>query len=493
MIVQFGEYAPDIPAQENQGLTVASNCIPFASHYEAIQGLSAFSSNGLSGVCKGFAAARDGAGSAFVYTGDASALYGLSGNTFADYTRASGGAYNTAAEESWEFAQWGDKVIATNYSDDPQEITLGSTNFIALAGSPPKAKHIGVVRDFVVLGNCIDGGTGNPVPNRVYWSAFNNSHLWNVSAATQCDSQDLAGDGGWVMRVIGGEYGTVFQERSIWRMTYVGSPVIFQFDKLEENRGTPAPNSVIKVGSVIFFLGQDDFYMISGGPAAPIGANRIYKTFSDDYDSAYWYNVQASADPIRTLVFWAYPGAGNVGGRPNKMIVFNWTANRWAGPIDITGIDFLVTMQTTGYTLEQLDAISTNLDTLPASLDSRLWMGGSLQFGAMDSSHKLSTFTGNYLTATFETGERQIKPGGRALVVNTEPLVEGSSASSSVAVAGRDTTKATVSFDAAVAANSYGEAPVMNEAKYHRFRVSVADGFDKAYGIKVMVEPGGEY
>jgi hypothetical protein len=130
-------------------------------------------------------------------------------------------------------------MIATNGADAPQVVTLGAPTSRHSPDLPPKARHIAVVRDFVVLGN-VDDGTARP--NRVAWSAINNSADWAVSASTQSDIQDLQGDGGWVQKVVGGEYGLVFQERAVWKMTYIGSPVIFQFDLIERSRGALPPS-----------------------------------------------------------------------------------------------------------------------------------------------------------------------------------------------------------------------------------------------------------
>ena len=49
--------------------------------------------------------------------------------------------------------------------------------------------------------------------------------------------------------------------------------------------------------------------------------------------------------------------------------------------------------------------MSASLDDLPASLDSRQWISNARYRGAIDSSHKLATFTGDPLEAVFETGE----------------------------------------------------------------------------------------
>lgn len=492
MIIKLGEYMPDLAPVDNPGLSVAKNCLPFANHYRSMPNISTYSLNGLANTAKGFFAGRDKAGNVYQYAGDASALYRLSTSTWYDSTRVSG-AYNTAADDHWEFAQWGEQVVATNYTDDLQAITFGQSNFAAVSGSPPKARHLGIVRDFLVLGNVTDYSSGAAVPTRIHWSGFDNIAQWTPGvASTQCDYQDLKGNGGWVQRIVGGERGVIIQERSIQVMTYVGPPVIFQIDEIEPGKGTQAPNSVIVNGSRIFYLGQDDFYMFSGGQSLGIGHDRIYQTFIDSFDNTYPERVWGGTDPYKPFVFWAYPASGNVGGNPNRIIVYNWATNKWAGPIEIT-IETFCNMLTEGYTLDSLDSLSSSIDALAYTLDSRFYMGGTLNMGAFDSNHYLNTFGGSDLTAVFETGDKLLVPGKRMLVTNTRPLIEGGSASVSVAVSGRNKTTESASFSSVVSMNSEGECPVDSEGRYHRFRINVADGFTHASAIEIEAGIGGKY
>lgn len=493
--IPFGDYLPDIPPETNQGLVVAGNCLPYDGYFASMPSVTAYSTNALSGVCIGFFSTRDNVGVSYSYAGDASALYRLSSAVWADATRASGGAYSTATDDVWEFAKWGNYVIATNYSDVIQSITMGDTAFTALSGSPPKARHMAVVREFLVLGNVTDYSSGAAVPNRVHWSGFDNIGTWTPALATQCDYQDLQGDGGWVQKVVGGEYGIVFQERSIWRMTYVGSPFVFQFDEIEPGMGTPAPNSVIKKGDRIFYLGQDDFFLFYGGASTPIGHNRIYKTFINDFDANYYQKICGMAHPVEPFVFWAYPGAGNTGGVPNKVLAYNWVANKWSGPISIT-VELLCLFQREGYTLDGLDAVSASLDALVYSLDSREWMGRVLQFAAFTSAHKLGTFSGTHLDATFQTGEKQLLPGRKSLVTNMRPHIEQGNGTLSVSLFTHSRNKPTESLTAstAITMNTDGECPQsIDEARYYRADMSTTGPFTHAYGVEIEYEPGGRY
>jgi hypothetical protein len=488
----FGEYLPDQAPYTNQGLTKAQNCLPYSNHYIPMSSATAYSTNAIGEVAQGFFSTRDRNGVSYSYAGDISNLYRMASSTFYTATRSTTGSYQTAADDIWEFTKWGERVLATNYANDIQAITLGASNFISLAGTPPKARHIAVVRDFVVLGNVTDISSGSAWTSRVHWSGFDNVETWTPAAATQADYQNLEGDGGWVQRIIGGRMGTIFQERSIWTMQYVGSPVVFQFDEIEPGRGTPAPQSVIKVGNYIYYLGQDDFYRFTGF-SEPIGTDRVYRTFINDLDNNYYEKVIAASDPAAPFIFWIYPQVGtNSSGIPNRIIVYNWITNKWAGPINLT-FEYLCQVQAEGYTLDGLDAVSTSMDALPYSLDSREWMGGTLNLVGFNDSHELQGLSGSPLRATFETGDRQLFQGFRADINNSRPLIEGLSASVSVAVSSRGRLNETASFGSAVSINIDGECPLLNEGRYHRFRVNADGGFDEAQGIEVEASKRGRY
>ena len=66
---------------------------------------------------------------------------------------------------------------------------------------------------------------------------------------------------------------------SLWRMAFVGTPVIFRFDEVVRGRGCIAAGSVASVGRTVFFLAQDGFYSFDGQGLQPIGTERINRHF----------------------------------------------------------------------------------------------------------------------------------------------------------------------------------------------------------------------
>jgi hypothetical protein len=466
-LIQIGEFRPDLPEFGNDGATVALNVVPAVTSYRPLASLSPYS-DALSARCQGAFATRDSGGNVHNFAGDAGKLYSLAGQSWSDVSRSTGGPYSTPSDGMWSFGQFGNLVIAMNGVDAPQKWQLGaSTRFEALSGGPPVARFCAVVRDFLVMGR-ISG-----YANRVQWSAIDDGEAWTPSATTQADGQDLP-DGGWVQGVAGGEYGTVFQEKSIKRMTYVGAPIIFQFDEVAHNRGVVAEGSMASFDATTFFLDTDGLYaLVDGRQVMPIGDQKVDKTFWRRVNQSYLHRIRAAIDPINKLYVLAYPTQDSTDGTLNRLLIYNWTAGRWS-EAEIEAEVIYRSLSGASETLDSLDSVSASLDALGFSLDSRVWTGGLMLLSAFDPQHRLCLFTGESLAATVETGETQLFPGRRALVTSVRPIVDG--AEPIVQVGTRNRIIDPVIWGAESAINAQGECPLRSAARYHRARLSLPPG-----------------
>lgn len=494
--IPFLEWLPDLPPEENPGITTARNVIPDVQSYRSFPNLTLFSTS-LGGRCQGAFVGRDTAGNYTNYAGDASALYALVGTSWSNVSRLVGGAYTTPVDVFWEFTQFGNLVIGVNGSnnDAPQAITSGAANFAALGGAPPKAAHIATVRDFVVMGNISATATS---PQMVRWSAINNAASWTPDAATLADFQDLPGDGGHIQKVIGGEYGTIFQQRAIYRMTFVGSPLVFQFDKVHTNIGAYAPQSVIAHQNLIFFLSEDGFYMFDGSNVIPIGQNKVDRTFFSELDTNYTYRIQAVIDPIRKLVAWGYPSSGNPGGNFNNMLVYSWAAEKWTkinGPGAGLNIQYLFRSVTGAYTLDSLDNLSTNIDSLTIPFDSIFYSGGNYLLSGFDSGNRLNLFNGSAMPAEIRTAEIKFNPSlnGSAYITAARPIVGSATATVTIGVYVRDS-GAGLSFISDYPIASAGYAEVRATARFFKFTMETLNNtpFEHLQGIEVEVLDAGD-
>lgn len=393
--------------------------------------------------------------------------------------------YTTASDDNWEFVQWGNTVIGVNgFTDNPQSITLGGAYFADLAGSPPKARHICIGGEQVFLGNINDGAAKS---NVLHFSSIGSSTGW-TAGTSQSDTRELQ-VGGAIQKLVGGEYVVCISEQAIHRGIYEGYPTLWGFYAVEKNRGTPAPGSVANFGSMVFYLGWDGFYAFNGTQSTLIGSNRVDKTFYADLDQSYFDRISAAIDPINTIVLWAYPGNGNNGGTCNKLIAYNWSTNRWSGPIEVE-TEIIMSSFSVGYTLDSLPSDYT-LDSLPFSLDSRVWQGGSLLLSCFDTRHKHCNFTGDALTAVFTPAEANLTEGRRSFVSGVRPLFDGEG-SASVRVGARNSVNGTVTYTGVQSPHSRtGLCNFRSDAYYHRFETTIQGGFDHAYGLDIEYVPSG--
>jgi len=492
-VIQFGQHAPDQAALDNPGANEAKNCIPRTQgSYGPLGGLSSIS-DAINERPQGAFSAKDGDGNTYTFCGDDTDLYRLSGASWSEISKTTG-AYTVAADGHVAFAQFGDRVISVNgHTDTPQSFVLGSSSdFADLGGTPPRARRIGVIKDFVFLGDTWDSTDGS-VGNRVWWPAINDPTDWPTigssdAAQKQSDRQDLP-IGGRVMALtgaIGGMDGAIFMEKAIYRVQYQGPPTVFGFFEVERDRGVLASRSLVNVGPFGFYIGEEDLYRFDGAGSTPIGDQRVSKTFFNDLDQNHLDRVYGAADTINKMTFWLYPGSDNVGGQPNRLLIYNWTLDRWS-VADTTG-EVIFRDLSAGYTLEQLDSFGT-METLPASLDSRQWQGGATLLSMFNSDKKLCRFTGDALEATFETSETGGKQ--RLFVEGIRPYVDGGTVT--VQLRHRDAPGDDLTDTDFNSVDADGEAHFDISARYARAKVKIASGGDwsHAQGVDFTAQPDG--
>lgn len=488
-MIPFGEWLPDQPELNNPGAITMTNVVPRTTEsYGPARALAPVVNVALSAACQGAIYVRAADANIAGFAGDISKLYLHDADD--DWRNVSrSAAYSTAADERWAFTVFGEVVLATNFANEIQYYTLGvSAPFANLSADAPKARYIARVKDFVMVANTTDPISG-AVPQRVWWPAIDDPSLWPTpgstsAAAVQSDYADLVGEGGWNQGIVGGLSGAdvaVFQERNIWRGSYIGPPAIYGFSVVESARGTPAPGSIVSVGPAVYYLADDGFYVFDGVRSLPIGDGKVDRTFWAEVDQSALYRITSAADPLNKIIYWAYAGPQNSGGTPNRILCYHYGIGRFT-KLEQT-LEFMVQALTIGYTLEELDAFGT-LETLPFSLDSRAWTGGRLNLAAFNTDHKLALFSGASLAATMDTKEAQMNERGSAHVSRIWPLVDTDQAQASVGRRDRLGDAITWSTPSSMTTTT-GSCPVRSTGRYQRARVTIPAGtlWQNAQGV----------
>lgn len=479
-VVNFAEWRPD-SADLNSNVTAdVENVLCADGSYIPFPKVAPFS-DGLEATPFGAYSARDSAGQITIFAGTAGKLWRLNNTTLAwDDVSQAMTTYNSTVSERWRFAQFGNFLVAVNANDAPQVFELGvSTEFEDLAGSPPPARYIAVWGDFLVLG----GLTGNP--NRVHWSGLNNIEMWTPGTQNS-DFQDFP-DGGDVHGMTNATNPIIFQKGAIRLGTFVpGSTEVFTFQKIHDKRGSAAPYAIATRGAYTFFADSGGFFQIGpDGSLAPIGFEKVDRTIFNRINGSDLFGIIGEVDPFYSRVYWAVK-YDSTSAAFDRLIVYDWNLTRWT-QIDLN-IDILFPLAsgTIGYTLEGLDDVSTSLDALPFSLDSKVWQGGAPVMAAFDINNMLGFFSGNNAEATITTQEMGDVSGMVQRVNTMFPLVDTNDVYVSIGARMRRGDDFVWGMEAAPSSNT-GIVRKKCRARFHKFRVRIPEDivWNHAQGLNV--------
>jgi len=509
--IAFKEWLPDQPSILDS-VSEANNVIPLAVGYGPFKSAVTYSGAASEALNNVFAAKLDN--DVFIFAGGASKLFKVDNTDLSLVDESKSGGYTGTGR--WQFLQFGNLALAANGSEKIQAYDVNSSTAFADASSDaPIAKYITAVRDFVVAAN-IGAGT---TPNKVQWSGINDATTWTTTATSQSDFQ-LLPDGGDITGIVGGEFGIVFLEKAIVRMSYIGSPLIFQFDTISRNVGCIEGNSIAQYSGTSYFLSDDGFYATNGQTLNGIGSEKVDRYFFNNANIADIDSISTAVDPERNLVIWNY---GNIsGGR--SLLIYNFETQKWCEAD--TDVDFLSTLATSGTTLDGLDsaynvtagsfvvgksytirtvgstdftligavantvgvlftatgagsgtgvaidmaasaAALKTVDSLVTTLDDRLYKGGKFLFGGVRGT-RIITFTGANATGSIITND--LEYGYNSVLTLIRPSVDNGSAS--VSVASRRMLDDTITYGSSVTASQEDRCSVRSAGRYHRIALT---------------------
>jgi hypothetical protein len=482
MLVPFAEYRPDVANLNAAYTDDVMNVLCSTASYIPFPDFAIFTS-ALASAPFGYFRAISSSGQVTTFAGTATKLWVLDNTTltWTDVTKVAA-TYAANTDARWCFEQYGDYVIAVNINDNPQEFQLGvSTNFIDLAGSPPRASFVRAWGDFLALEQLSTNA------NRVHWSALNDIHGW-TPGTNNSDYQDFP-EGGVVQGSSRATNPLIILQRAIYLGTFVpGSSIIFTFVKIHEKRGAKSPYSIASRGDITFFADEGSiFQMGADGSIADIGFERVSRTIFGQVASS---EHRGNGWGDRPVLFPLLPDMDLTGsGTYTNILVYDWLLQKWTITEQVnTGI---FPSATAGYTLEGLDAIGT-LDALPYSLDSKVWQGGAPVLAAFDSSYRLGFFNGQAKEARITTQEMGDTTGMVTRVNAILPVIDTAAALVSIGKRFRRGDNFVWSAEAAQSTNT-GIARKNSRARYHRFKVRIPAStvWLHAQGVDIKSAPAG--
>ena len=487
--VALGEWTPDMPSTtgtESTGLADALNVYPNNVGYSPFPTVVAVSPEADQTLTSVYAGKENAL--VQVFAGSDQKIYNVYSESSPVTARAltySGDVEITdvsresspysISPEAWHFEQFGKRVLACKNNNVIQEWTIGSSTKYKDLTQAPTAKCMTIVRDFVVAGN-IDAGDA---PNLVKWSDLNNEENWTPSPQSQADSQYIA-DGGAIQNITGGEIGIIFLENAVYRMSYVGSPLFFQFDKIS-TVGCFEGKSCIEDNGISYYLSNDGFYQTDGNAVTAIGTNKVDEWFLANAKLTELVTMSTTVHPTYKLVIWNFED--NFGKRQN--LIYHIESGRWSRTETLA--NSVGNVATMGTDLERLGVLYPKLDTdVPAPLDDRIFMGGKYIF-AGTSGKRVISFTGACENPRLETLD--LMGNNNSVMTMVRPLVDNGQAN--ISVAPRQALDDTIEFGA-VSVPYENRNNVRSGGRYFRVRVEpVGDNWTTAIAFDMTVTDNG--
>ncbi len=483
--ILFGEWLPDMPdstGQETLNLDSALNVYSSTTGYAPFPKASIISSGTEDGedINQLFLAKKDDLILAFGGTNKNIYKYNnIVGRASSSKNVSKVGGYSSP-QVAWGFASFGDTVLATNGADKIQRYVIGDTGNFADISQAPVCNTIAVVRDFIFAGYC-DGDS-----QKVQWSDLNNENVWDSSDSNQADFQILP-SGGAVKAITRGEFALILQEKAITRASYIGTPLVFQFDQISDNTGCLTGKSAIQYNGMTYFLSESGFMVCDGSTVKNIGAGKVNNWFFESLDSTQLETMDVAIDPLKNLIVWNYPTVTRIPTDEERLLImYNYETGRWTS--GSTKSQVVAQLATQTRPLDTLDSDYPTLDTMPLSLDSPLFIGGEFAFcGAIED--KVCTFN-LFNEATYLTTS-DIEQGVFSVATLAMPIIENGSAT--FQVASRNNLNQNIEWSAESVTSPENRADLRSGGRYHRLRVKpTGAGWTHAIGFDFTVTPQGQ-
>lgn len=502
--IEFGEWLPDRERVAAPGLILCQNLKPTIGGYEFMPIQSSAGLGSIDSPCIGAGRGTLSSGDAFNVAGTAEDLWLDVGAGFVEVSDTGPSAYALSSNQNWKFQQYGQYILASGGAQIPQSYLFGTdVEFGDLDPNASACETSMVFNEFYVLGNVVGQGTNASAvgvhQNGLHWSGIGDPTSWEVVGTQpaidmQSDTQVFEGDGGAVKAMVpAGEFALIFLERQVWRMDYVGPPLIFAFRKLDNRRGCIGLNSAIAVGSLVYYPSADGFMVCDGQSIQSIGHDKVDTTWAGMLDYDLTARISVVHDNAAPAVYWTIPGGAQ--GLSQSIIGFQYEIGQWFS-LNIqaqwlqTTVPLIPSLDDAPYATMDMDDIlelgdvrldsmsATNLEVLSA------WM----------SDNELYEFNGTTaLTGIIGTGDYELEQ--RSLVRWIRPIFTSDDYSADIAsyISGRNLPNANpnLNFTQAKSINSVGVQPIRASGRYIR-GIFITSGFmRKLQGFDTKISPVG--
>lgn len=248
-----------------------------------------------------------------------------------------------------------------------------------LAGSsdvPTVAKGIVVSdrdRHVIAFGCDSEANPGVQDPMLIRFSDRENLANWTSTALTSAGELRIDSGSEIIMGVETRQQILVFTDISLYAMQYLGPPFTFGINMISENITVQGPECAVAVDDMVFWMGQEEFYVYNGAVQRIPCMVRSY--VFNDFNRRQGGKVVAGLNSAYSEVWWFYPSANSLVN--DRYVVYNYEENLWyigtlmrAGWIDRGVYENPIAAGLDGYLYEHESGFNDGSTSPPSPIES---------------------------------------------------------------------------------------------------------------------------
>lgn len=229
----------------------------------------------------------------------------------------------------WTLDNWGETLIACPLNGPIYQWSASSGNPTALVipNAPPVNAGMVVAmpqRQIIAWGSTFTG-IGDPLLIR--WCDVNNYDSWLATITNQAGSYRIPKGSRIVQIIQAGQQALIWTDLGVWAMQYVGPPYVYQFNELGIGCGLIGRKAAASVAGIVYWMGQSQFYRLSGGGVEPIRCP-VWDVVFQDLDTDNLDKIRVAPNSRFGEIGWFYPTKGN-GGEVSHYIKYNYVLDQW--------------------------------------------------------------------------------------------------------------------------------------------------------------------
>lgn len=229
----------------------------------------------------------------------------------------------------WSLDNWGQILLANPrgggiYYWDP---TGPQTVIQILSGSAPTA-NLGMFvampqRQVIAYGSSF----GNQIdPLLIRWCDIENFEQWIGSTTNQAGSYRIATGSRIVGAVQTSQQALIWTDVDLYAMQYIGYPLVYGFNKISSECGLIAPKAYGTAGPLTFWMGYNQFFILSGEGAKVIQCP-VWDVVFQNLNRSQLDKIRCATNAQFGEVTWFYPSAGS--NEVDSYVKYNSLLDAW--------------------------------------------------------------------------------------------------------------------------------------------------------------------